>query len=175
MRKNIPFFFRRNESGSTIIEVVVALFILSSLGIGAWHAVGVSLRLAGRLRDGMLANIRLLQLDDRLRGLAGRVYLPYWAPDGIVRMGDDALSVPYLDGDPKKELNVTFREGILTVGDDRMSTRYAGFQHVELSAATDDSNHQCGVSVLLDSSRDGKPVRIVARFGATPLGSLSSQ
>jgi hypothetical protein len=174
MRKNTRFFSGKNDSGSTIIEVVVALFVLSTLGVGAWYAVGVSLRLAGRLRDGMLANVRLLRLDDRLRGLAGRVYLPYWAPDGIVRIGDGALSVPYLDGDSKKELNVTFREGILTVGDGGMATRYAGFQHVELSAATDDSNHQCGVTVLLDS-RDGKAVRIVARFGATPLGSLSSR
>jgi len=174
MRTNTRFFSRRNERGSTILEVVVALFILSTLGIGAWYAVGVSLRLADRLREKMLANVRLLQLDDRLRGLAGRVYLPYWAPDGIVQTGDGALSVPYLDGDPKKELNLTFREGTLSVSDGEMSTHYTGFPHVELSAATNDSSHQYGISVQLEG-KDGRRVLITARFGATPLGSLSSQ
>jgi hypothetical protein len=154
--------------------VVVALFILSALGIGAWHAVGVSLRLAARLKDTMLANTRLLQLDDRLRGLAGRIYLPFWAPDGIVQVGNGALNVPYLDGDPGKKLSLTFQEGVLSLSDGKVTTQYEDFQSAVLSPATDEGHRQYGVSVGLEG-KDGKPVLIVARFGATPLGSISSR
>jgi len=150
------------------------MFILSALGIGAWNAVGVSLRMAARMRDVMLTNIRLLQLDDRLRGLAGRVYLPYWAPDGIIQVGSGALSVPYLDGDPKKELSLTFHEDILSISDGEGATHYAGFPQVVLSPAVDDGQHQYGISIALEG-KDGKTILIMSRFGATPLGSIVSQ
>jgi hypothetical protein len=84
------------------------------------------LRLAAKFKEEMLTTVRLLQLDDRLRGLAGRVYLPYWAPDGIVQIGDGVLSVPYLDGDVTKELSLTFREGILFINDGQALTQYPG-------------------------------------------------
>jgi hypothetical protein len=173
MRKNTRFFSRGNEGGSTILEVVVAMFILSTLGFGAWHAVGVSLRLAAKFKEEMLTTVRLLQLDDRLRGLAGRVYLPYWAPDGIVQIGDGVLSVPYLDGDVTKELSLTFREGILFINDGQALTQYPGFPRADFSSATDDGHHQYGLTVALEG-KDGKSVLITARFGATPLGSLTS-
>ena len=174
MRRNTQLFSRRNERGSTILEVMVALFILSTLGIGAWYAGGVSLRLAGRVRNALATNTRLLQIDDVLLGLAARVYLPYWAPEGIVQVGDQALSVPYLDGDQHRALNMTFQHGILSIGDGEVSSHYAGFRRVELSPATDGALHQYGVSVTLEGN-DGKHTVIVARFGATPLGSISSQ
>ncbi|MGA2480875.1 MAG: hypothetical protein ABSG63_19185 [Spirochaetia bacterium] len=152
----------------------MALLVLSALGIGAWHAVGVSLRLAAKMREAMKANVQLLQLDDRLRGLAGRVILPYWAPEKVVRIEAGTMSVPYLDGDPAKKMSMTFKDEVLTVGDGEAFSRFTGFKTVNLSPASDDQDHQRGVSVEL-IGKDRKPVLITARFGATPLGSAPTQ
>ena len=163
----------RNERGSTILEVVAALAVLSALGIGAWHAAGVSLRLAARLKATIAADARMLQLDDGLRGLAGRVLLPYWAPDGIVRVAEGELSVPWLDGDSSKCMSLEFQEGVLVLGDGETCMRYRDFQRVDFSPAVDDEHHQYGVSVQGENA-DGRRFRITARFGSTPLGSIPS-
>lgn len=166
-------FSRRNEKGSTILEVLVALFILSSLGIGAWQAVGVSLRLSSRLRDAMLAGSRLIQLDDRIRELAARVLPPYWAPDHIAKIGNGTVSVPYLDGDLSKNFTMSFKKGMLAVGDGVTSTQYPDFQSVTFSPATDKESHSFGIRVEA-TGKDGKPVVISARFGGAPVGSAVS-
>ena len=87
MRRITRWSSRKNEQGSTILEVLVALSILSTLGIGAWHAAGVSLRQAGRLRSSLISGARTLQLDDQLRSKATRIIPPYWAPDEFVEVG----------------------------------------------------------------------------------------
>ena len=71
-------FCRRNEQGSTILEVLIALVILTMLGMATWHAAGVSLRLAGRLHERVRASSRLLQLDDALRPIFRHLLEPYW-------------------------------------------------------------------------------------------------
>jgi len=162
-----------NERGSTILEVVAALAVLSALGIGAWHAAGASLRLAARLRATIVADARMLQLDDGLRGLAGRVLLPYWAPDGIVRVAEGQLSVPWLDGDSAKCMSLVFQEGVFVLGDGETCMRYRDFTRVDLSPAVDDEHHQYGVSVEGEDAA-GRRFRIIARFGSTPLGSIPS-
>src|SRR5208283_5325110 len=102
MRKTTRWFSRRNDNGSTILELLAAMLVISTLGIGAWHAAGVSLRMADRLRRSLAAGARLLQLDDQLRTYAGRITPPYWAPEELVEISDSSLSVPYLDGAAQK-------------------------------------------------------------------------
>jgi len=173
MRKVITWFSRENEKGSTILEVLLTLFILSTLGIGAWHAAGVSLRMATRIRHSLMASARLLQLDDHLRSLAGRVLPPYWAPDQVVDISDNTLTAPYLDGIAERSLAMSFKNGVLEVGDGQHSIQYSEFQRVTFSAATAGQN-QYGVTVRLEWT-DGNALMMTARFGGTPVGGMESR
>ncbi len=164
---------RKNENGSTILEVLVALFILSSLGLGAWQAVGVSLRLAARLREAMQEGARLIQLDDRVRELAARIRPPYWAPEGIMEIGDGTVTVPYLDGDSSKNFTMTFRKGVLVVGDGVASMQYPDFQGVAFSPATGKEGRPLGIRMEA-AGKDGKTCVIWARFGGMPVGRVTS-
>jgi len=163
-------FCRRNEQGSTILEVLIALVILTTLGMVTWHAAGVSLRLAGRLHERVRARSRLLQLDDALRGLAGRVCPPYWAPSHLIKTDENTLRVAYLDGDPAKNLILTVQKDCLVMNDQKNIVRYPGFASVELSPAVDREQREFGIAVRL--VQEGRqPVSIIVPIGGLPFGS----
>ncbi|MGO9307793.1 MAG: type II secretion system protein J [Spirochaetia bacterium] len=172
MRRITRCFSRRNEGGSTILELLVALLVISALGVGAWHAAGVSLRMAHRLRHSLTAGARLLQLDDALRDLAASVIPPYWAPEQLVEASDTGLTVPYLDGCADRSLVMRFENGVLHLGDGQHWIQYSGLQSVTFSAATEGQLHY-GVTVRLEWT-GGRSAVMTARFGGTPAGSAGS-
>jgi hypothetical protein len=170
MRRTIRSFSRKNERGTTILEILVALLILSSLGIGAWHAAGVTLKMAGRIRSSLTAGARLLQLDDQVRSAARRIRPPFWAPGKLVEVTDTTVTVPYLDGKREKSISITFRDGILTVDDGTHTVPYTGFAKAVFEAETDGQNEN-GIALRLEEG--GKPIVIDARFGGTPVAGMS--
>jgi type II secretory pathway pseudopilin PulG len=160
-----------SERGSTLLEVIVALLVLSLIGIGAWSAASVSLRTARRTHDGILTGSRLLQLDDRTRDLAGRVLTPFWMTDPEVTLDGTKMSVAYLDGDPGKSFSLEFSDGVLTLTDGDQPTRFGGFQGVEMAPALDADKHIIGVRLDLQTG-PGRRTTIIARFGGTPMRTL---
>jgi hypothetical protein len=151
---------------------MVALFILSTLGIGAWHAAGVSLRQSTRLRSSLMSGARTLQLDDQLRSKVGRIIPPCWAPDQLVQVGENSLKVPYLDGDADKYLSLSYDKGILRIDDGESSIPYADFDGARFAAAAD-GPVQFGITVQLEKS--GAPLTLTARFGGAAMSTLSSR
>jgi prepilin-type N-terminal cleavage/methylation domain-containing protein len=172
MRRNGRFSFKASESGSTLLEVIAAMAILSILGVGAWNAVAVSIRIAGRIHDNAIASARLLTLDDRVRSLMRRVRVPFWAAQ-TVETDDGGARVSFLDGDPAKIAALSFKDGILTVGDGASMTQFTEFAKVDFSPASDAENNVFGIQVSV-TTKDGREVSVVARFGSTPMGSGTS-
>ncbi len=173
MRRTMRRSSEGSERGSTLLEVIIALLILSLIGIGAWSAASVSLRTARRTHDGILEGSRLLRLDDCIRDLAGRVLTPYWMPDPDVRLDGGRMSVAYLDGDPGKSFGLEFAQGVLTVEGGERPSRFTGFQNVELSPALDADKRIYGVRLDIQTGR-GRHTMIIARFGGAPIGAHSA-
>jgi hypothetical protein len=169
MRRNGRFSSSESEGGSTLLEVIAAMAIISILGIGAWNAVSASLRIAGRIHDNAIASERLLVLDDRVRGLAGRIRAPFWAARQAVEADAGSMSVSFLDGNPEKKMSLSFQGGILSVDDGSAVTRFTGFTEADFSPATDDGNNVFGITVNV-RTKDGKRLAITARFGSMPIG-----
>jgi hypothetical protein len=156
------------ESGSTFLEVLVALGILSLLGVGAWNAASVSLRLASAVRAKTLESSRLLELDDRLRALASRVRTPYWAAGHGVALAEGECRVAWLDGDPARSLVLSFREGVLSVGDGEGAMAYRGFRHAGFLTALDAEGLPFGITVELET-QEGRALTVIGRFGGAPV------
>jgi hypothetical protein len=143
--------------------------ILSVLGIGVWSGVSVSLRTAQRVHDRALLNARLLQLDDRLRGSAGRVLVPWWIQGPVLEQAEDgSWSVPWLDGDPARKLQVAFRDGILTIDDGSVVTRYAGFTSATLAAGLEGMTPALGMTLIVQA-KNLPPLSFVVRYGSAPV------
>ena len=105
-----PAFGRRNRNnrdsrwrrGSTLMEVMVALAILSALGFGVWLALSGSHGLLVGVAARSAEIRRILQLDTALRREMERVRPPFWIglPPDAGRGGDRSITLGYLDGDP---------------------------------------------------------------------------
>jgi prepilin-type N-terminal cleavage/methylation domain-containing protein len=158
----------RHEDGFTFLEVLVALAILSLLGVGAWNAASVSLRLASGIHGRILEASRLLELDDRLRALSSRVLTPYWAAGHAMTLDSGECRVAWLDGDPGKSLALSFRGGVLSVGDGETAATYSDFRRADFLSALDGEGRPFGLSVEMET-RDGRVFTVTGRFGGAPV------
>ena len=154
--------------GSTLLEVLAALLIMSILGLGMWSAVSACLRLTTKIHDSTMASTRILNIDDRLRDLAGRVRAPFWVPDFLIETTETEMHVAYLDGDPSKSLILKADGGALSIDDGSTVKRYPGFQRVTMAAAQDSAGKTCGITVSLEK-KGGESFSVMARFGSTPV------
>ncbi len=161
-------FSRASENGSTILEVMVALLVLSLLGMGAWNAAAVTLRHAALMHKRVRENAGLLQMDEMLRGMAVRIRAPFWAGEHALEIKDGEAAVPYMDADPAKRLILSFRQNVFSIGDGETTVPYPGYTGASFSEARDNNDRICGVTVELEAG-DGERVSITARFGSMPL------
>ncbi len=167
MRRNGTSFFPRNDGGSTLLEVMVALAIISILGVGAWTVVGTAIRISGRINERALENARVLQLDDSLRDFCGRVRPPFWTPGQAVEETEDGLKTAYLDGEAEKAFTLGFRDGALLLEDGAASMRFTDFTDAKASPASNDSGVY-GITLDL-TAKSGSRYSITARFGGLPI------
>jgi len=176
MRRTIGPASRPGEEGFTLLETLVAMVVLSALGVGAWVAVAVAWRSVERIRAGSRAGAEVLRLDDRLRACAGRVRPPWWGGEPALETGGgepaleagSAWRIACLDGDPGKFLILSWRDGVLSIDDGAIITRHTGFADVGCSPALDGTGASFGVERDLAAAPLGR-FAIVARYGGRPL------
>lgn len=162
------------QDGSTLLEVLAALLIMSILGLGIWSAVSSSLRLTTKIHDSTMASTRILVLDDRLRALAGRIRAPFWVPDFLIEATDSEMHVAYLDGDPSKSLILKIDGNVLSIDDGTTVTRHSGFTRVSMAATPDSSGRVCGITVSLEE-KGRASFSLTARFGSAPVTEGAAQ
>jgi prepilin-type N-terminal cleavage/methylation domain-containing protein len=159
---------RWSDDGFTFVEVLVAIALLSVVGVATSRGLSQALRSVGRTGVSLAQSARLARLDDSLRSLSGRIRVPYWAADQAIATGADELRVGWLDGDPERELSLGFRDGVLAVGDGRTVERYAGFGNARFSVLPDQDGRTVGIGLELLLS-DGSRVTVLARLGSMPV------
>jgi prepilin-type N-terminal cleavage/methylation domain-containing protein len=164
MRKIAGPACRGGEEGFTLLETLVALVVLSVLGIGAWTAVSVAWRSVERVHAGSRAGAEVLRLDDRLRACAGRVRPPWWGGEPVLEVVGDTWRVSCLDGDPGTVLTLSWRDGVLSIDDGGTRTRHRGFADVELASARDGAGVPFGVELSCAADPLGR-FTIIASFG----------
>ncbi len=174
MRRAAPWSTRRrSESGSSLIEVIAALLIMSIVGMGIWNSVAAGLRISGRIGDSVRAGSMLLSLDDRVRELASRVRIPFWSKDYLVESSADEMRVAWLDGDPAKSVVMKRSGDTLVIDDGTEPRRFKGISSMSFSAASTGQGGVYGITITVEGSGFTRR-EITAAFGSMPIGSASA-
>lgn len=164
---------RPADRGSTFVEALVAL---SLLAVACGGAVGPARYAASAFRRvSSLARTdrSLIQADELLRNAVGRVRFPPRAGALAVRRLPRGLRLGFLDGDPRRFLELGFRNGLLIVSDGLTSRQVQGFASASFRLLPGEAcpNGPCRIPVVcaLLESTGGECVEIYARVGSWPL------
>ncbi len=167
-----------SEAGFSLIEVMVALVLLSALGTAVWAGLLGAQGLVRRTIREASGTARMLQLDTYLRQTALRVRTPFWASTPGAEVSSDRLRIPWLDGDPGDAMLIERHEGRLVIGTEKSGQRlsFGPFDTADFGLQTDPSGRPAGVLVsVLAVGAKGDPVLILAPFGGRPLAPLEGR
>lgn len=161
---------KNNEAGSTTIEALVALLILSIAGAALVAGSSGGIAAAVRAQRAAKNATTVLRLDDTVRRAALRVRLPYWdrsAASALAASGAGSLSVPWFDGVAAETLRLSVEGENLTVEGGGVTTTISGLRNIaaEFIAGADEAVK--GIDLRCEIG--GRQVHVVAPFGAVPL------
>jgi len=156
-----------NEEGFTLVEVLVALALLSTLGLFVWAASASGEKSLRRIADGVRRSAEILELDAVVRSYAQRVLTPYWLQAPRLELSPGSLSVSYLDGSQDTALQISFGGQTLTVGDGVHRVEFKGVQdaRMEITSATPQGASALKLTVRIAGPQ---PVTILAALGCRP-------
>jgi len=108
---------RGSSGGYTLMEVLVAIAILSALGFGVWMSVSGSHRLLARVSALDRGSRQVLLLDAALRAELARIRPPFWlgAPPVAVSASSACLELTCLGGEPDALLRVVFEDRFVRI------------------------------------------------------------
>jgi type II secretory pathway pseudopilin PulG len=166
---------KNNDAGSTTIEALVALLILSIAGAalvaGTSGGIAAAVRAQGAAKDATT----VLRLDDAVRRAALRVRLPYWDRSAVASAvaeagaaaGAGALTVPWFDGVADETLRLSIEGETLKVESGGTTTIFSGMQNTAAKFITEKDDSVKGIDLRCEIG--GRQVHIVAPFGAVPM------
>ncbi len=156
-----------SEEGFTLVEVLVALVLLSTLSLVVWAASFTGGRTLSKISAGISHNVELLEIDSAVRSYAQRVTLPYWLAGAKAESSDGGLSLPYLDGNPGLFLTLAFHDGMLTFGDGTQSVSFPDVQEARMEVSPPSEGAASALTLIVKIKR-GPEIRIVAPLGGVP-------
>ncbi len=169
---------RRNEGGFSVLELMVALLLFSTLGIAVWSGLAGGQNLVTRSIRTAAGTSRLLQMELQLRRTAALVRTPFWLPGPGAEAAAGSLRVPWLNGDPAQALQLSWGEGRLQVRTPQgePGAVFGPFASVDCAVYSDGLDGASGlkVTVVVDAGNT-EPLVILAPFGGSPFLPRSRQ
>lgn len=161
----------RSDGGSTVLEVLATVLLLSVLGLALASGVGAGVRLVRRTLRDSLAVARLAQVDRRLRQAALRVRTPLWESGPDTEAGPGWLRVAWVDGEPGEAILLEDRDGLLVVRvREEPPAAFGPFAGLAFDLFRDAEGGLAGLQVSLAPAEDpADPLVILAPFGGSPL------
>ena len=114
--KKVTFcYYNRNstkssQDGFTLIEVLIAMFIMSILGMTVWMGFAVAVNLIHTVPQSTKLMQEFITLDSVLREYMSRVRLPFWQPELNYYIDSTSALFPFYEGVEKKFLLIEFMD-----------------------------------------------------------------
>jgi type II secretory pathway pseudopilin PulG len=156
-----------NEAGSTTIEVLVALIILSIAGAALIAGSRSGISAAAGAQRAAVSSISILRLDDAVRRAALRVRIPYW--DRSVKIVDEGqtLAIPWFDGDPAMTLSLGMVADTIVLETGGEKSSFTGIKNAKQEFIRDEAGSVKGIDLRYEI--DGRELHVLASFGAFAL------
>jgi prepilin-type N-terminal cleavage/methylation domain-containing protein len=168
--------FIRNENGFTYIEMMVALIIVSLVGVIIWQGIANAGKLLDKITVHSSSTVKLMQMEESMRRLIGKVRYPFWVNELEIVDRDDEITIPYYEGKSNTLLVVKYEDEHVIIGTRYRDTeqmddvKYFGpFSDATIELARNEDEVVIGVSFIMYAvKKSSDPVKITARFGSNP-------
>ena len=170
------FSFLRNDDGFTLFEIMIALVIISVLGVVIWQGFTRGSALIEKISLNSLETINVIHIENSIRRITGEVQIPFWVAELLIEENNDMLTIPYYEGEKDRTLTVNFENNSLvfhinnTEDDNPVDVQSFGpFSEVDFSLAKNETGEIFGIKyVLKHQKKSFDTITIIAGFGSNP-------
>ena len=163
---------RKNDSGFTYLEILVALSVLVLVVFVVFRGFSGASRLIEKTNSVSGETARVLQMNESVRKYIGKVRIPFWENDPYLEpTGIGVLVLPFLDGDSADELKLYCENEVFLMESSQTGVIMSiqGFDHLEWESLSDEKGRTVGVVLSIGADDQTAPFTISTRFGARPL------
>jgi prepilin-type N-terminal cleavage/methylation domain-containing protein len=171
--------YRNNhrEDGFTFMEVIVAMAIMSLIGVSMWLGFTAAVKLIHRIPESTQMMQEFLGLDNMLREHVSRISIPFWEPQLDYYIDSSAAQFPFYEGIKTKYLLVEFYESELIMrtfeeeSEDEPEVIYRSgpYTYVSFTEVEEKSVGILGFEVTLKPEHENvEEFSIFARLGGYP-------
>ncbi len=143
----------KNNSGFTLVETLIAITLISLIGIPVFMVFSETLGFTEKIKDLNRWNKELIQLENVLRKSVAEVQVPFWISDIELTEGVDIIRVPYWNGDVNSVLEMQIEDTILKITTPRGSTIFKGYDGVEFDFLKDNGSGTIGLSIVVKKTK----------------------
>ena len=171
MKKTEKPFILLSKSGYTFIELIIALVILSILGVGMWQGLVRVSRLLDRIYVVHSGISSTVVMDERIREEVSRIIIPFWIPGVPVTEDKDGVAIDFYNGEKGKALCFRFTDNYLIMGDDngKVLCSFGPFSDVRIETHRNPQGVATGIRfIIYGDGMEKRPLTIVAGFRSCP-------
>jgi prepilin-type N-terminal cleavage/methylation domain-containing protein len=177
LRNCKDYLNNHREDGFTFIELIVAMTIMSIIGVSMWIGFTAAVKLVHRIPESTEMMQEFLGLDNLLREHVGRIKIPFWEPELEYYIDSSTAQFPFYEGVETKYLLVEFNESELIIktfdeeGEDEPEVifRSGPYAYVSFSEVEEKKIGILGLEVTLKPEHENvEEFSIFARIGGYP-------
>lgn len=155
----------KNNSGFTLIETLVAITLISLIGLPVLMVFSDTVTFTKKIKDLNRWNGELIKLERVLRKSLGEVQIPFWISDVEVTEGIGTIIVPYWNGDADLFLEIEIKDTAFKITTPEGSTVFNGYDGVEFDILKDSHSRTIGLSIRVKKIKR-EDVKFQCTFGA---------
>ena len=155
----------KNDSGFTLIETLIAITLVSLIGLPVFMVTSDTVTFTGKIKDLNRWNKELIQLERVLRKSVGEVQIPFWISDIELTEEAGTMTIPYWNGDADLLLEIEIEDTAFKITTPEGNTIFKGYDGVEFDILKDSQSRTIGLSILMKKSKR-EDVEFQCTFGA---------
>ena len=144
---------KKKDSGFTLIEALIALTIVSLIGIPVFMVFSETVTFTGKIKDLTRWNMELIGLERVLRKSVSQIMIPFWINDIEVSKGINIIKVPYWNGEVSSFLEIEVEDGDLKISRPKDSTIFKGYDGFEFDFLEDSQSRTIGLSLIIKKNK----------------------
>jgi type II secretory pathway pseudopilin PulG len=160
-----------SESGTTTIEVIVAIAIIAFVATAAAGAFSGGLKSFAKSNLSIIRTTTILKIDDAVRSACRGVFVPYWDRHARINATGEAFTIPYWQGKADSTVIISNTKSGLSIATPEGVRIFAVATLVSVTALPDEKTGLRGIKLTYRIS--DQELSTIAPFASGPLGSAS--